>query len=214
MCMLHLPGLYPLVTSTALDILPLWITGRSHWPVHKKGGLLQTNVCLYPLLFCLFKEIGIFPTHSRVHRDTTKQEHALLFLVLYMNGSLISQGQRASHFRRCPETTVIHIIVILQLQVRLGPLCNVSMAIRHLTFYLNYQSRMTLQPIRGRLDPKISLQEPMLTQQVRSIINFHYFRFPVPAGANTSQNMSSLQLLPVGLPSVTYIPKSFQGLGF
>lgn len=73
---------------------------------------------------------------------------------------------------------------------------------------------MTLQSMRGRLDPKISRQEPTLSPWVRSIINFRYFRIPVPAGANTSQNMSSLQLLPLGLHYVTNVQKSFQGLGF
>lgn len=87
-----------------------------------------------------------------------------LCLILGINDSLVLQGCRSSHFRRCPETTVMLINVILLQQVRLGPLCNsVSMAIRYLTFYLNYQSRMTLQSMRGRLDPKISCQEPTLS---------------------------------------------------
>lgn len=138
-----------------------------------------------------------------------------LCLILGMNDSLVLQGCSSSHFRRCPETTVMLINVILLQQVRLGPLYNsVSMAIRYLTFYLNYQSRMTLQSMRGRLDPKILRQEPTLSPWVRSIINFRYFRIPVPAGANTSQNMSSLQLLPLGLHYVTNVQKSFQGLGF
>lgn len=161
--MLHLPGLCPLVTSPGLDILLLGITDHSHWLCHKTGGLLQTNVCLYHP-FCLFKEIRIDPAHSCVQSDMTEEEHASLCLVLGMNDSLVLQGCSSSHFRRCPETMVMLINVILLQQVRLGPLCNsVSMAIRYLTFYLNYQSRMTLQSMRGRLDLKISRQEPTLS---------------------------------------------------
>lgn len=150
---LHLPGLCPLVTSPGLDILPLRITDHSHWLCHKNTGYCTlTSVCA--TRFYLFEETGIDPAHSCVQSDMSEEEHA----------SLILQGCSSSHFRRCPETTVILINVILLQQVRLGPLCNsVSMAIRYLTFYLNYQSRMTLQSMRGRLDPKISRQEATLT---------------------------------------------------
>lgn len=142
-CMLHLPGLYLLVTSTGLDILPLWITNNSHWLVYKKGGPFQSNVYRHHLLLAFQRDWNV----SNSELCASRHEHVTLFLVSCMHASLILQRCNYSHFRRCPETMLIHIIGILQQELRLGRLCNnVSMAIRYLTFYLNHQSRTTLQP--------------------------------------------------------------------